>query len=146
MSSPMRAATSRAWRRIPRGLKNSLAPGAVQPVERQIGGDVESDDHAVIDVLVHGDDAGADRLGRGGWRKVLAVERDRAAVARIDAADDAHEGRFAGAVGAHQHGHLAGVQFKADAAKHLCRAKGFPQARYAEHGIWPFLLPPARTL
>ena len=38
-------------------IEEELCAGAVQPVERQIGGDVERDDHAVIDVLVHRDDA-----------------------------------------------------------------------------------------
>ena len=116
-------------------IEEELCAGAVQPVERQIGGDVERHDHAVIDVLVDRDDAGADRLCGRRRREILAVERDRAAVAWIDAADDAHQGRLAGPVRAHQNGHLAGVQVEADAAKHLCRTKGFPQVRYAEHGF-----------
>ena len=119
----------------PARIEEKLRARAVQPVERQVGRDIERHDDAVIDVLVHGHDAGPDRFGGGGRRKVLAVERDRAAVAVIDAADDAHEGGFAGAVGAHQHGDLAGVQLKADAAKHLRRTKGFPQVRYAEYGF-----------
>ena len=53
----------------------------------------------------------------------------------VDAADDFDEGGFAGAVGAHQHGDLTGMQFERDAAKHLDMAKGFPQAVHAEHGI-----------
>ena len=108
---------------------------AAQPIERQIGGDVEISDDPVIDVLVNGDDAGADRFRRRVRREVLAGEAHGAAAALVDAADDLDEGGFAGAVGAHQHGHFAGMQLQRDAAKHLVAAKGFPQSLYAEHGI-----------
>ena len=117
------------------GIEEQRRAFAAQPVERQIGGDIEIGDDAVIDVLVHGDDAGADRLGRRVRREVLASEVHGAAGMVIDAADDLHEGGFAGAIGAHQHGDLTCMQFERDAAKHLDMAEGLPQAVHAEHGI-----------
>ena len=118
-----------------RRIEECRRTAAAQPVQRQIGGDVEIGDDAVIDVLVHGDDTGADCLGRRVWREVEAGEMHRAGAALIDAADDLDQGGFAGAVGAHQHGDLARMQFERDAAKHLVLAKGFPQAIHTEHGI-----------
>ena len=73
-------------------IEEQLRAGAVQPVERQIGRHVERQHHAVIDVLMHGHNAGAHRIGRRFGCKGLALKRDRAAVARIDAADDAARG------------------------------------------------------
>ena len=108
---------------------------AAQPVERQVGGDVEIGHHAVIDVLVDGDDTGADGFGGRPGIEGLPGKPHRAAAAFVDAADDLDQGGLAGAVGAHQHGYLARMQFNRDAAKHLVLAEGFPQALHTEHGI-----------
>ena len=97
--------------------------------------DVEIGHHAVIDVLMHGDDAGANGFGGGLRVEGLAGELHRACAAQIDAADDLDQGGLAGAVGAHQHRDLTRKQLERDAAKHLVLAKEFPQALHTEHGI-----------
>ncbi len=124
----------------PARIEQGRRAAAAQPVECQIGGDIEVGDDTVIDVLMNGDDAGADRLRRRFWREVLrcevvAGEAHRAAAALVDAADDFDQRGFAGAVGTHQHGYFAGMQIERDAAKHLDMAEGLPQPVDAEHGI-----------
>ncbi len=45
-------------------IEQGRRAAAAQPVQRQIGGDIEIGDDAVIDVLMNGDDTGTDRLRR----------------------------------------------------------------------------------
>ena len=57
------------------------------------------------------------------WRMRLPRQRHRAAVGCRQAADDAHQRRLAGAVGAHQRVHLAGAEVEVDAGEHRHRVR-----------------------
>ena len=59
-------------------------------------------------LLEHHADAHAVRVGGVGQPDRLAVEQDLARVGLVDAGEDAHQRRFAGAVLAHEADHLVG--------------------------------------
>jgi hypothetical protein len=67
----LRLAAHAAW------IEQDRRAAAAQPVQRQIGGDVEIGDDTVIDVLMNGNDTGTDRLRRH-FRTELVPEGHRA--------------------------------------------------------------------
>ena len=70
-----------------------------------------------VELLV--DDGDARRLGiaHAGEADVFAVDADRSLIVGIDAGQDLHQRRFAGAVFAHQRMDFAGPELEADVAK-----------------------------
>ena len=78
---------------------------------------------------------------------LVAAERDRAGVALVDAREDLHEGRLAGAVLADEAVHLAGPEREPDAVQHLHAEERLLEALGDEHGLGlgARLPPPARV-
>ena len=96
---------------------SSTTAEAGPALQRQVGErDVLGDGH----VGHHGDflrqetDAGGDRGARIGEDDLLAVDADRAGVAGVDAGQDLHQRRLAGAVRAEERHHLAGLDDEID--------------------------------
>ena len=67
-----------------------------------------------LEMLVHHADAGGDRLHRRREGRRVAVDDDLTGIRLIDAGEDVHEGRFAGAVLAQQRMDFAGANFEID--------------------------------
>ena len=76
---------------------------------REVGHDAQ--------LLVHHADAGRQRLARRAEMHRPAVDRHAAVVLAVQAGDDLHQGRLAGAVLAHQAVDLAGAQHEVDVAQ-----------------------------
>ena len=118
--------------------------GAVQPVERQVGGHVEGRHDAVVDVLVDRHQPGANGLGRRVRNEGGAVELHAPGLGPVDPADHPDQGRLAGTVGAHQHGDFAGGELEAHAVQDLVGPKGLLQADEAEYRRRAQSIPPTR--
>jgi len=88
-----------------------------------------------VELLEHGGESGPRRLHRVGEVHVLPAERDRAGVAFVDAREDLHERRLAGAVLADQPVHLAGVERESDAVQHGDAEERLLQALGHEHSL-----------
>ena len=108
----------------------------VQPIEREIGRHIEIGDDAVIDVLMHCDNASTDCLGGRRWIKGSICQRDSAGTTRIDAREDAHERRFSGAVGTHQNRHCACFEVEVNTLQDRHRSKGFAHVLNAKHWLF----------
>jgi hypothetical protein len=93
-------------------------PGRLAPQE-DVGGDVlhAGEGEVLID---HLDPALAD-LARRMAADIGAVEMDGAPVRLVDAGDDLHQGRFAGAIVADQGHHFAGIDLEIDTEQDLDR-------------------------
>ena len=77
-----------------------------------------------LDVLEGAGDTQAGHVVGRASGDVLAVEDDPAATRFVQAADQIEDGGFAGAVGAHQGEHFAGLYIKADAVHRFHATEG----------------------
>jgi hypothetical protein len=136
---------SRGLAAHPARIEEQFCAAPVQPVEREVRRDVKIGDDTIVDVLVHRDDAGADRLGGRRRFEGLAGKRDHSVVARVDAGKDAHERGFAGAVRAHQNRHRAGLEVEVHPLEHRYRPKGFAHAPNAKHRLFAHSLLPMKA-
>ena len=91
--------------------------------EKNVLRDVEIGDER--EVLENNGDAEFARRGRIVNRDRLAIVEKRTAVGAIGAAQDFHQGRFAGAVLADQHVHFAGANFERHVVKRFDAGKFF---------------------
>jgi hypothetical protein len=89
------------------------------------------------EVLVDGRDPERDRVGRSRDRDLLALERDRPRVCRVDPGDRLHERGLAGAVVSHESHHLAGVDLEVHLAERLDRAEALAHPFQRKHGGAP---------
>ena len=85
-------------------------------------------------LLVHHADARRQRLARRAEMHRPAVDRHAAVVLAVQAGDDLHQGRFAGAVLAHQAVDLAPAQHEVDVAQGRDAAERFGDA--AQRGVF----------
>ena len=80
------------------------------------------------ELLVHRGDAGGARLGRRIEAHRAALDQDRAAARRIDAGQQVHQGRLAGAVGAGERVNLAAGGAEVDSFERRDRAEALAEA------------------
>ena len=80
-------------------------------------------------------DAGGDGGARVGEDDLLAVDAHGAGVARVDAGQDLHQRRLAGAVRAEQRHHLAGLDDEVDVVEHGDAAERLADAAHLEAGM-----------
>ena len=86
------------------------------------------------EVLVHHANPGVDRLTSRPAGDVAAVERDRAGVRVVQAGQDPHERRLAGAVLADQRVNLAALHLEVRVAVRFDAAEAFSDARRDKKG------------
>ena len=116
-----------------------------EPVEHEVGGDVKVSHDAVIDVLMDGDDAGADRIGSRGRVERFAGQFHRAGAMGVNATNDTHERGFSGPVCPHQHCHLARRQAQIDPLQNLDGAERLVQSGYPKDSILNHASSPPKT-
>ena len=107
--------------------------GLANLVERQILGDRQLLDDAVVDDLVDRMNAGRARLERRAEVDLAAVDFDRAGIGGMDAAQDLGQRGFPGAVGAHQGQNLARPDVEIDVGDRHRAAESFGQAANANY-------------
>ncbi len=129
----------------PARVEEQARTAAVQPVEREVGRDVEVGNDAIIDVLVNRHHTSTDRLRRCCRRKREIIQLHGSGVSDVDAAEDAHQCRLSSAVGAHQHRHGTLAQFEIDALQNRYRPEGFAHALDAKHCLFAHALLPMKS-
>ena len=90
-----------------------------------------------VPLLVHGADAGGDRVARRGEADLAAVDGHPPLVGLVDAGDDLDQRRLAGAVLAHQRMDLAGPKVERDAVERLDAGEGFARGLDREAHLSP---------
>src|SRR5205823_254200 len=86
--------------------------GSLMPAEVDVLGDGESADQ--FEVLMDHADAGRDRVARRGEVDGIAVDDDLAGIGTVDAGEDVHQRRLAGAVLTEERVDLAGPDLEVD--------------------------------
>jgi hypothetical protein len=92
-----------------------------------------------LQFLMNDADAGGLRFARARERDRLAINEDFAGILRIDAGEDLHQRRFAGAVLAHQRMDFAGDQLEPDVVQRPDAGKALgqvPNGDQSGHGAW----------
>ena len=119
-----RAAAALPRRSTKRPARSGSRPRKMLSATRQLRHEVE--------LLVDDGDAGARGLAGAGEPHRLAVDRDLAVIVGIDAGQDLHQRRLAGAVLAHQGMDLARARREIDALEHRHIAERFADAAHGE--------------
>ena len=101
--------------------------------EEDVGDDVEV--LAQREVLEHRGDAEIERRAGSGSVTGLPPKRDRAGAGLVDAGENLHQRRLAGAVVADQRDHFAGVHVELDVGQGRDRAEVLRDAAQAQHQL-----------
>ena len=129
---PSRCSSARAALRL--ALRSTIKPGDQRlAAEEDVVGDVEFGNE--VQFLVDDGDArglGVAHAGEADW---LAVDADRAFILGVDARQDFHQRRLAGAVFAHQRMDLARRRSKLTSRKAADAAEMLGNAARRQHGV-----------